>query len=50
MKTNADTTAQNMPVHHTALRMPLRMRSYRRAPKFWAMNVEKALPKSCAGM
>jgi len=33
----------------TAVRIPFLIRSVFPAPKFWAIKMEKALPKSCTG-
>ena len=49
-KTRNETKIENAVVIHTAIRIPRRIRSTRPAPKFCAINVEKAFPKSCTGI
>ena len=48
-KTRAETRREKEKEVRTATRMPFRMRSCFFAPKFWAVKMEKALPKSCTG-
>ena len=48
--TAAEMTAQKPSTSANERRIPARMRSGCRAPKFCATNVEKALLKSCAGI
>ena len=50
MNTIADTNRLKAMDTITALFMPFLIRYFSPAPKFWAIKVENAFPKSCTGI